>query len=94
MAHRASSQDDELAYLGWDLRVRIEFERAIEQLQTASVEVTVASAKLTAVRRVSAMAFFADPAGFRHEIFYAQEFEPGSFLPGRPISGFVADGLG
>jgi extradiol dioxygenase len=86
--------DDEVSYLGWELRGRCEFEAALGELKAADVSVTVASGDLCASRRVSGMAYFFDPAGFRHEIFYAQEFEPGSFLPGRPISGFVAGRLG
>ena len=86
--------EDQLAYLGWELRGRLEFERAVEELRQAKLEVTVAPPDLIAARRVSNMAHFFDPAGFRHEIFFGQEFEPRSFLPGRPISGFVADGLG
>jgi extradiol dioxygenase len=87
-------EDDQLSYLGWELRGRLEFDAAFKQLQKARVDVSLAPPHLAAGRRVSSMAFFYDPAGFRHEIYYAQEFEPRSFLPGRPISGFVADGLG
>jgi len=87
-------ETDELSYLGWELRGRIEFDLAVEELRAAGVIVTLAEADLTASRRVSQMAYFFDPAGFRHEVFYGQEFEPGSFLPGRAISGFVAERLG
>ena len=85
---------DELSYIGWELRGRLEFEAAIEELGGKGIACTAATPAELAMRGVSAMAHFLDPAGYRHEIIYGQEFEPCSFIPGRPISGFVADALG
>jgi hypothetical protein len=40
------------------------------------------------------MARLTDPAGDVHEIFWGASFTVGSFLPGKPIKGFVAGPLG
>lgn len=85
---------DELSYIGWELRGRLEFEAALVELTARNVPWTPAEPAELALRGISAMAHFQDPAGYRHEIMYGQEFEPGSFTPGRPISGFLADELG
>jgi extradiol dioxygenase len=85
---------DELSYIGWEVRGRIEFEQAVAELRRRNIEATVAGPELVAARRVSQMVYFHDPAGFRHEIFFGQEFLPGSFRPGRGMSGFVAGNLG
>ena len=85
---------DEIAYIGWELRGRQEFEAALVELDAKEVVWEAGTPQELAMRGVSAMAHFSDPAGFRHEIAYGQEFEPTSFVPGRPISGFVADELG
>ncbi|GAA5175490.1 hypothetical protein GCM10023321_81660 [Pseudonocardia eucalypti] len=37
---------------------------------------------------------FTDPAGFEHELCYGQLVVPGSFRPGRAMSGFVTAGQG
>jgi 2,3-dihydroxybiphenyl 1,2-dioxygenase len=83
-------------YIGWEARHRIAFEEAIAKLRAKGVEVTMGDDALAAERAVLEVAQFADPAGFQHELFYGQYFDPGSFMPGRPHSGFVAEekGLG
>jgi extradiol dioxygenase len=40
------------------------------------------------------MAWVTDPAGFRHEVYYGQQHDTNPFVPGRPISGFVAGEAG
>jgi extradiol dioxygenase len=80
--------------MGWEIGGRLEFEEALRELDAKGVTWTLATPAELAERGVSAMAHFLDPAGYRHELIYGQEFEPCSFIPGRPISGFVADELG
>lgn len=87
-------ETDEVSYIGWEVAGRIEFQSALAELDGKGVRFTEGTADELALRGVSAMVHFVDPAGYRHEIIYGQEFEPRSFVPGRPISGFVADGLG
>nr|WP_245405789.1 VOC family protein [Sphingobium sp. Sx8-8] len=85
---------DELSYLGWEVAGRIEFEEGLRHLEKHGVAYTAASAEDLADRHVSAMVHFQDPAGFRHELYHSPEFSPCSFVPGRPIHGFVAENLG
>ncbi len=47
-----------------------------------------------AERQVSGMAPLTDPGGYVHEIFWGAIFTVGSFLPGKPMKGFVAGSLG
>jgi 2,3-dihydroxybiphenyl 1,2-dioxygenase len=85
---------DRLAYLGWEVKHRVAFEAAVERLREAGIVVTLGDAALEEERAVLEVAQFVDPAGFHHELFYGQRFHPGSFRPGRPMAGFVAEELG
>jgi extradiol dioxygenase len=87
-------QSDNLDYLGWELKGRIEFEAALKHLEQKGVRYQLATADELENRRVVGMASFLDPHKFRHEIYYGQQFEYGAFTPGRPIRGFVAGDLG
>jgi extradiol dioxygenase len=88
------SKIDQVKYIGWELQDDRAFEAAIEELERKNVRYELASEALLAERCVSGMAALIDPAGFRHEIYYSQEFWPNSFIPGRPITGFLAEELG
>lgn len=83
-----------LAYMGWELRDVHAFEAAINKLERLGVAHTLATPAELRERGVAGMVRLRDPAGFMHELFYGQAFWPHSFVPGRPISGFVADALG
>jgi len=85
---------DRLAYFGWELRDRDAFDAAVLELERAGLAPMVGDGMLLDERGVQGVACFEDPAGYRHEIFYSQTFQPGSFLPGKPTQGFVADALG
>jgi 2,3-dihydroxybiphenyl 1,2-dioxygenase len=87
---------ERLTYLGWELRNRIAFEDALAVLDAEGIEHTVADQALRDERGVHGLAWFIGPDQQRHELFYAQAFDPHSFLPGRPHRGFVAGegGLG
>ena len=98
-AHRIAvhpGERNDLAYLGWAVTGPDGLAGAIDALTLAGVAVHAGGAELAARRHVADVAWFTDPVGFRHELAWGQEHRPGSFRPGRPLSGFVtgAGGLG
>jgi 2,3-dihydroxybiphenyl 1,2-dioxygenase len=80
-----------VAYIGWECRDRFAFEAGVEQLRSAGIAVQVGDAELEAKRGVHGVAQFLDPAGWPHELFYAQGVDPGRFLPGRGHAGFLTE---
>jgi 2,3-dihydroxybiphenyl 1,2-dioxygenase len=91
-----SGEVDRISYIGWEAKGRLEFNAAVEKFRASGVELTVGSADLCETRGVKELIRFRDPAGYQHELFYAQKWSPRSFVPGRPHGGFVAGkrGLG
>lgn len=85
---------EDLEYLGWELRDRIAFESGLKHLESKGVAYQLATPEELDSRRVVGMASFRDPYGYRHEIYYGQQWIPGAFIPARPIQGFVAGDLG
>ncbi|MFN3725935.1 MAG: VOC family protein [Allosphingosinicella sp.] len=85
---------DQLAYIGWEAKGRLEYLAALERLEEAGVEAEIGDADLAARRGVRELVRFKDPVGFQHELFYAQKWMPGSFVPGRPHGGFETDERG
>jgi extradiol dioxygenase len=85
---------DNVEYIGWELQNRIAFEAALMHLEAKGYPPTLASKAELENRRVCNMAWVVDPAGFRHEVYYGQQHDVNPFVPGRPISGFVAGDLG
>lgn len=85
---------NDLEYLGWELRGRVEFEAALSHLDNKGITYQLATPDELEHRRVIAMAWFRDPHDYRHEIYHGQQFDYGVFVPGRPIRGFVAGNLG
>jgi extradiol dioxygenase len=85
-----------LRCVGWELANADAFHDAIIELEKAGVEVQPGSDEDRKRAQVRDLARFEDPAGLTHEIFWGQFVVPGSFLPGRPMSGFItgAEGLG
>jgi 2,3-dihydroxybiphenyl 1,2-dioxygenase len=90
----ADGEMDRLAYIGWELTNRTAFQLALQKLESAGVPMIVGDDALKLKRGVLDVVQFCDPVGYKHELFYGQKFHPGSFVPGRPHSGFVADDLG
>lgn len=78
-------REGELAYVGWELADRMAFRDALEHLKKHGVPFEVASEELALERGVQGMAFFFDPVGYRHEIFYSAYYFENSFRPGRPL---------
>ena len=81
---------DDLAYIGWELRGREEFEAALRELSDKGIQLTQATKDELADRCVLGMAWLLDPSGFRHELFYGQIVSGEPFHPTRAISGFVS----
>jgi extradiol dioxygenase len=90
------AEQDETAYLGWG----VDYEEDLDEVAKVLADLGVASerggANLAAERGVNRILVFTDPWGFRHEVTWGHTSVRGSFLPTRPISGFVTgqQGLG
>lgn len=87
-------ETNRLDRVGWELQSSDAFEAAIAELEQAGVTVERGSDEDRVRARVRDLAGFTDPSGLRHEIFWGQLLVPGSFRPGRAMSGFVTDAQG
>jgi 2,3-dihydroxybiphenyl 1,2-dioxygenase len=85
---------DRLSYIGWEAKGKLEFHAAVARFREHGVKVTVGDAQLCAQRGVKELVRFRDPVGYQHELFYAQKWTPGSFVPGRRHGGFVCGNRG
>lgn len=85
---------DELLYTGWGFANEVELAAYLDRLRLAGVVVTEGTPDERRDRAVAEMAWVADPWGTRHEFVCGQHRRPGTFWPGRPLSGFVADDFG
>lgn len=87
---------DEIAFMGWEIANRHAFAAALKHLEAMKVPYTVSSEEEALERGVQQMAYFFDPVGYRHEIFYGGYLLEGSFAPGRRpwFKGFRAGHLG
>jgi len=84
---------DELRYVGWEVPGPAALDGSVEDLERHGIPVQRASAEECRARHVESMAWFQDPWGMRHEIYYGQRALL-SFRPTRDISGFVTGELG
>jgi extradiol dioxygenase len=87
---------NDLAYLGWSVAGPDGLAAATTTLAAAGFDVQRGDDELANRRHVAEVSWFTDPIGVRHELAWGQEHRPGSFRPGRPLSGFVTGdgGLG
>lgn len=87
---------NDLAYLGWAVAGPAALADAVVSLEKHGFAVQRGDGELAKQRAVADLVWFADPFGFRHELSWGLLERPGSFRPGRPLSGFVtgANGLG
>ena len=87
---------NDLAYIGWAVSGPAPLEAAVSRMNSNGLTVHRGDAELAKLRAVADIAWFVDPFGFRHELSWGLTMRPGSFRPGRPMSGFVtgAGGLG
>ena len=85
---------DELLYTGWAFTNEVELATYLDRLRLAGVDVTPGTAEECRDRGVAELAWVTDPWGTRHEFVSGQHRRPGTFWPGRQLSGFVADDFG
>lgn len=87
---------DRFGFVGWTVADESDLASLADRLRAAGVEVHTGDDALATQRNVSSLLWFEDPWGFRHELVTGQVHLPGSFRPGRALSGFVtgAQGLG
>lgn len=82
------SNEDDLAYSGWRVSGRAEFEAMQQQLSDAGVEFRVASEEEAEERFVLGLLKLEDPSGNPIEIFYSPQVDVMKpFHPGRPMHG-------
>lgn len=86
---------DDLLYIGWTVESPQALAALEQRLRTVGVEVT-RETHLAAERGVVELISFEDPFGLRNEAAWGLTTHPGTFRPGRPMSGFVTGdgGLG
>jgi extradiol dioxygenase len=90
----SAGERNRLACIGWEVPNEEDLAEAVAQLEREGVAVRRGSAQECRAARVRELVGFTDPAGFQHELFYGQLVVPGSFRPGRAMSGFVTGGQG
>lgn len=90
----AEGSGNRLVCLGWEVAGEEDFGVAVDELERAGLNVRRATDEQREAARVLDLVSVTDPAGFTHEIFYGQLVLPGSFRPGRTMSGFVTGDQG
>ncbi|HTK67501.1 MAG TPA: VOC family protein [Pseudonocardia sp.] len=90
----SEGERNRLLCIGWEVANAEQLEHATSQLHDAGVEVRRATDEERRGSQVRDLVSFIDPAGFTHEIFWGQLVHPGSFRPGRAMSGFLTHGQG
>jgi extradiol dioxygenase len=87
---------DDVAYIGWSVHSIADLDEHTRRLEALGVEVADSTQEERTDRQVKQMRWCTDPAGYRHELVVGQYSFPGTFTPGRPMSGFVTgpQGLG
>lgn len=85
---------DELLYTGWAFANEVELAGYLDRLRLGGLAVRGGTAEECADRGVAQMAWVSDPWGTRHEFVSGQHRRPGTFWPGRRITGFVAGDFG
>ncbi|MBX2886909.1 MAG: VOC family protein [Granulosicoccus sp.] len=85
---------DSLHFIGWEVDSVDDLSAFAEQLESRSINVTVASRALCERRFVTEMISFDDPDGNRIELVWRPVKNNMPFRPGRSISGFVTGAYG
>jgi extradiol dioxygenase len=88
------SDEDQLAYIGWEVAENQDLEEAAAELDANGFAVEPGSPEECAARHVERFIHLRDPAGLRHEIFWGAMEKYKSFEPPRPHSGFVTGDQG
>ena len=79
---------------GWEMRTRREYDAALSELAAKGVAFTHSTPAERALRHVSHMAWFRDPAGNRHELCHGAVSDFARFASPRQVRGFVTGALG
>lgn len=85
---------NDIGYIGWALADESDARLLAARVEGAGHKVQRASQDEARARSVAGYLWFIDPAGFRHELAWGQYVSPGSFRPGRAMSGFKTAGQG
>jgi len=90
------AERDETAYLGWGVDHEEDLDTVAAALSGMDVTASFGDRTLAEARAVDRLLVFEDPWGFRHEVVWGHQYHHRSFVPGRPMSGFVTgeQGLG
>ena len=83
-----------LTRVGWEVPNAAALRAAVDELTAAGVVVEPGDDEQRRRAQVRDLVSYLDPAGIRHELFWGQLVVPGSFRPGRAMSGFVTAGQG
>lgn len=79
---------------GWELRTKEQFDAGLAELTAKGVSFTRATPAELALRHVVDMAWFLDPSGNRHEIFYGYVSTFERFVSPCAVPSFVTGDLG
>ncbi|GAA3733356.1 2,3-dihydroxybiphenyl 1,2-dioxygenase [Spinactinospora alkalitolerans] len=98
-AHRLSihpGDEHALEYIGWGVHTEEDLAALTQRLTDHGTKVHEGTPEEIADRAVAGMVWFDDPFGIRHELSWGQVRLPGTFHPGRAMSGFITgeQGLG
>lgn len=88
------SDEDDLAYVGWQVADEHALEAIAAQVEAAGIRVSPGTPELAQMRRVLGLITFTDPGGIPTEVFYGPEISRKPFYPSRYISGFKTGVLG
>lgn len=83
------ADENGVAYFGWGVGGPSGLADMVGRIQAAGFDVATGDAVLAKQRSVTALAWFTDPFGFRHELAYGLLRRPSTFRPGRAMNGFV-----
>ena len=81
-------------YLGWEVADAAALESAASDLRAHGVQVQAPSPDDLAARQVAGLLWFADPLGYRFELFFGLADAAQPFRPPRPMNGFRTGALG
>lgn len=87
-------QNEDLAYIGWELASRRAFEDALDELAAKGIAFEMGTTAEVKDRCVQGMASMLDPSGFRHEIFWGQDVPAEPFWAPRYHRGYLGGDTG
>lgn len=79
---------NDIACIGWAVGDESAALALAERIDRAGCTTRACTSEEAEDRRLAGFRWFIDPAGFRHELSWGQYVSPGSFVAGRPMSGF------